>query len=156
MSTRFERHPRMNKYLEAFKGGSKSPIFTTLWDLFYLSFMVGLAADKKIPEKEWPEKKEMVAEVDAYSGKRFELMATLLIKKLNKRGRDVKSTQDLQKELNDLIDVNNMTFNEEGFTLFNEYAYWGFEEIEKRLAKHPSNPGQVFLAIYDDISKNLG
>ena len=29
-------------------------------------------------------------------------------------------------------------------------------QIEKRLAKHPSNPGQVFLAIYDDISKNLG
>ena len=157
MSTRYERHPKMNKYLEAFKSeDGKSPIFRTLWDIFYLSFMVGLAADKKTPEKEWQDKQEIVDDMANYGDKRILLMATLLIKKLNKRGREVKTTQDLQKELSDLIDANSMTFNDEGFTLFNEYAYWGFEEIERRIAKNPSNPGQVFSQIYDFISNKLG
>ena len=156
MSTRFERHPRMKKYLEAYKGDAKSPIFRTLWDLFYFSFMVGLAANKKIPETEWPDKMEMERDMANYSERKLVLMATLLIKKLKTRGREVQTTKDLQKELNDIANTKIGDFNEEGITLFNEYAYWGFEKIEKKLAKNPSNPGTEFLAIYEDISKNLG
>tara|TARA_Y100000992_G_scaffold231486_1_gene162598 strand:+ start:292 stop:735 length:444 start_codon:yes stop_codon:yes gene_type:complete len=145
----------MKRYLDAFKGEGESKIFSTLWDLFYLSFLVGLAADKKTPEAEWQESMEMEREMANYSEKRFAIIATLFIKKLNKRGREVKTTIDLENELNNLVNSKNLTFNEEGFTLFNEYAYWGFEEIEKRLARNPANPATTFIAIFENISKNL-
>ena len=151
MAKGFERHKNIKKYYEAFSGEGKNKIFNTMWDLYYLSFLIGLSANKKTPEFGMGDgTAELDRDMANYAKKKYSLIALLLVLSTDK---DVDDTEKLQKLLNEYVDSENNTLNENGFRKMNEYAFAGFEYLEDKISPHPSNAGVLFEKIYQQVSK---
>ncbi len=152
MATRFEGHKKMKEFYSAFKGKGKNKIFSTMWDVYYLSFLIGLSAKKYIPEYGMGETFELNRDMANYAKKKYHLIALLLVYRSSQKITD---TYKLQALLEEHVDSEGKTLNEKGFDAVNQYAYWGFEHLISRISPNPKNAGIVFEKIYKVISANF-
>lgn len=155
----FKRHHRMDKFLEKLVDdtGKRSPIFSTLWDVYYLSFLIGLSRRKSNTSEEIQNQNtvELTSDMANYRSQKFNLIAAALVGSLLDEKKPINDKDTLRKLIEKYVDLENKTFSNEGFELINSYSYSGFLYLSEDLAPQAKDATITFKKIYEYVSQNL-
>ena len=148
----YKAHSHLGKYFEKIKSNT---FLTTQWDLFYLCFLIGLATNEKdSPQDETGGYRDIISnptdgfrEIDFYS--------TLIVQHLKNDELEITDKKNLKNRLERLIDLDEGKLSEQGYKVFNEYAYAGFELLQTEISPNPTDGFTTFRHIHKKLKENF-
>tara|TARA_A100001015_G_scaffold312983_1_gene419214 strand:- start:479 stop:937 length:459 start_codon:yes stop_codon:yes gene_type:complete len=150
----FKPHQKLSSYFDRLKSSDENAtLIKTNWDLFYLSFLVGLALDRRSsPENDggWGEIGDLV-----HGYVKEEMIAVLVVRHLKNKKIEIQDQTNLKEKLGKIYDLNKGDLSEAGYRLFNEYAFSGFDHIQNSIAPNPSSRFMVLKRIKEFLEKKL-
>lgn len=130
----FRRHERLKRFTDGFGANDErvSPIFKTNFHTFYYSFLVGVAAGERANDISGA--KDMIDYFpENFRETKNQIIAVLIHTYTKELGIKLDDKQSLKKMVSGLINVEARQLSSEGYKRVNEYAYRGFEIIEKNI-----------------------
>ena len=151
---KFRSHPKLREWTKAFtdkKEKISSAIFKTDFHTFYYSFLVGVSKNEMANDEDLKDSVEMSVDFTTdFKPVKMHIISVLISAYLKEQGYELEDAENVKKMVRALIDVDSNNLSSEGFKRINQYAYRGFEIIEKN-NPWPNDPA----ASIDKIFKNF-
>ena len=149
----FNRHENLSKWVKGINE-NQSGLFPNDFTAFYYAFLVGIK-HKKREEGSNPGTEFIKKVAETHSESKLHIYGLLITAYTEEMGMEIREKRDIKNIMKDLIKINvrdgTWTLSDEGFKRVNQYAYAGFEIIEKH-NKYATDPVQTIKSIIELIN----
>ena len=150
MTFRLSKEAR--NYFKKIDERSKSGIFESVWDKYYLCLMAGFSRQKIVGDDEIPPAEDEFVDhfIKDYFDQRYQIIGALIAAEIERLGfskDDKEKISNLMLELLDHTSINSLS--SEGYLKLNEYAEGGFRVIREEIPQPYEL--DMFLKFYYEI-----
>lgn len=142
-------------YFDGIEDNSTTGGFDTMWDMYYLSAMIGIKARERMTQVEEPSAEPFIDKVIAdYEDQKYEIYASLIMAEIERQNIPKQEEAEIRELMLDILDSRDPTrLSSDGKTLLNCYAERGFRILQNKIP----TPGDfdLFLKQYHSVLESV-